>query len=160
MTNFRLKAEVGTPLMKFMHTRERKAISPIIATVLIIAVTLIAAVAIAGFVFGIFSSGASTAQVAVTAISCSSSGNACIMTLTNTGNAVTNPGGTGVITYAGVSQPLTTTTTSNIPAGGGNLQVTYSMGAPATAPVAGQQYTGYVALANGEQVQFAGTFAT
>jgi flagellin-like protein len=145
--------------MKFMHARERKAISPIIATVLIIAVTLIAAVAIAGFVFGIFSSGASTAQVAVTAVSCSASGNSCMMTLTNTGNAVTNPGGTGVITYAGVSQPLATTTTGNIPAGGGNLQATYGLPAGST-PVAGQQYTGYVALANGEQVQFAGTFAT
>ncbi len=47
---------------------ERKAISPIIATVLIIAVTLIAAVAIGGFVFGIFGSASNTAQVEVTAV--------------------------------------------------------------------------------------------
>src|SRR5271154_4650843 len=45
---------------------QRKAISPIIATVLIIAVTLIAAVAIGGFVFGIFGSASSSAQVQVT----------------------------------------------------------------------------------------------
>ena len=143
--------------MKMQYGKERKAISPIIATVLIIAVTLIAAVAIAGFVFGIFSSGASTAQVAVTAISCSASSKACTMTLTNTGNAITNAGGSGVITFAGSSQSLTTTNTLNIPAGGGNYQAYYTFGG---SPVAGQQYTGYVALANGEQVQFAGVFAT
>src|ERR1700739_2140754 len=46
----------------------RKAISPIIATVLIIAVTLIAAVAIGGFVFGIFGTASQTAQVSVTTV--------------------------------------------------------------------------------------------
>src|SRR5260370_4045944 len=46
--------------------RKRRAISPIIATVLIIAVTLIASVAIGGFVFGIFAQGQNSAQVAVT----------------------------------------------------------------------------------------------
>src|SRR5438105_6752082 len=45
---------------------QRRAISPIIATVLIIAVTLIASVAIGGFVFGIFAQGQNSAQVAVT----------------------------------------------------------------------------------------------
>src|SRR5438445_2479836 len=40
--------------------------SDIIATVLIIAVTLIASVAIGGFVFGIFAQGQNSAQVAVT----------------------------------------------------------------------------------------------
>src|SRR5438445_12327292 len=40
--------------------------SDIIATVLIIAVTLIASVAIGGFVFGIFAQGQNSAQIAVT----------------------------------------------------------------------------------------------
>ena len=84
------------------------------------------------------------------------------MTLTNTGNAVTNPGGSGVINYGlassgSISGALTTTTTSNINAGGGNLQVTYTF--TTATPTAGTTYTGYVALANGAQVQFAGTFA-
>src|SRR5437762_13354380 len=45
---------------------KRKTISPVISTVLIIAVTLIASVAIGGFVFGIFAQGQNSAQVAVT----------------------------------------------------------------------------------------------
>jgi flagellin-like protein len=138
----------------------RKAISPIIATVLIIAVTLIAAVAIAGFVFGIFSSGASTAQVSVTSITCSASNKSCVIVLTNSGNAVTNPTGSGTITYAGVTVSLTTTTTSAITAGGGSLSATYVLGSSSTAPSAGQQYTGYISLANGAQVQFAGVFGS
>src|SRR5437660_7735113 len=42
---------------------QRRAISPIIATVLIIAVTLIASVAIGGFVFGIFRSEEHTSEL-------------------------------------------------------------------------------------------------
>src|SRR5438309_8345115 len=47
----------------------RRAISPIVATVLIVAVTLVASVAIAGFVFGVFGTSTNSAQVAVTAAS-------------------------------------------------------------------------------------------
>src|SRR5438445_12998584 len=49
------------------RSRGRRAISPIVATVLIVAVTLVASVAIAEFVFGIFSTQSNTAQVSVTA---------------------------------------------------------------------------------------------
>src|SRR5260370_2592816 len=62
--------------------RKRRAISPIIATVLIIAVTLIASVAIGGFVFGIFAQGQNSAQVAVT-------GTALIAALFPTGSTST-----------------------------------------------------------------------
>lgn len=44
---------------------KRRAVSPVIATVILIAITLIAAVAIAGFVFGLFSGFTSTPQVTV-----------------------------------------------------------------------------------------------
>src|SRR5712664_4937301 len=80
---------------------QRKAISPIIATVLIIAVTLIASVAIGGFVFGIFAQGQNSAQVAVTGtaliaadflvggttttFTCASTSAIAYLTLTNTG---------------------------------------------------------------------------
>ena len=94
----------------------RRAISPIIATVLIIAVTLIAAVAIGGFVFGIFGSTSSSAQVSVTSQNlvaadllaantassptCNVAGAADDITLTNTGTAATSV--TGVtVTWAG-----------------------------------------------------------
>jgi len=139
---------------------KRTAISPIIATVLIIAVTLIAAVAIAGFVFGIFSSGASTAQVAVTSITCSHLGT-CTITLTNTGNAVTTIGGSGTVTYAGTTSILgtaQTTSPGNQVNAGGQSQTAVFTFTPAGTAGPGQQYTGYVSLGNGAQIQFAGVF--
>src|SRR2546425_11716706 len=53
--------------MPNFHSRGRRAISPIVATVLIVAFTLVASGTIAGFVFGIFACQGNTAQVAVTA---------------------------------------------------------------------------------------------
>ena len=47
------------------HGRKRKAISPVLATVILIAITLIAAIAVAGFVFGLFGSFTSSATVQV-----------------------------------------------------------------------------------------------
>ena len=52
----------------------RRAISPIIATVLIIAVTLIAAVAIGGFVFGIFGTSSQAATISVTGTTLTAAG--------------------------------------------------------------------------------------
>lgn len=60
-----------------------------LATVLIIAVTLIASVVIGGFVFGIFGSSSNSAQLAVTQESCQATKNdlTCAFTITNTGTA-------------------------------------------------------------------------
>src|SRR2546426_3917448 len=55
------------------RSRGRRAISPIVATVLIVADALVASVAIAGFVFGVFGTSTNSAQVAVTAASLRSS---------------------------------------------------------------------------------------
>src|SRR2546427_7304057 len=90
-----------SPVSK-LSSRRRRAISPIIATVLIIAVTLIASVAVGGFVFGIFAQGQNSAQIAVTGtallalnflstnagktFTCASSSSAAYLTLTNTGS--------------------------------------------------------------------------
>src|SRR5271163_2258331 len=84
-------------------SRRRNAISPIIATVLIIAVTLISAVSIGGFVFGMFGSDSNSARVQITGISlvgttlaggsnsasptCATGGAANSIILTNTGTA-------------------------------------------------------------------------
>lgn len=64
-----------------------RSIDPITWTVIIFALTLIAAVAIGGFVFGIFGSAGESAQVEITAISCRNdvNGTNCIFQLTNSG---------------------------------------------------------------------------
>ncbi len=161
---------------------QRKAISPIIATVLIIAVTLIAAVAIGGFVFGIFGSSSSSAQVSVTSqnllaadnkstgstttFACSTLGAANDLVLTNTGTAATTV--TGVtITWAGAVNSFTPSTAA--PSRRQETQeppptVTQS---PSTSPatntltvsgVTGQTYTGTVTMGNGAVLLFTGTF--
>ena len=84
-----------------LRLSKRRAISPVIATVLIIAVTLIASVAIGGFVFGIFAQGQNSARVAVTGtallaanflsggttktFTCATTSAGSYLTLTNTG---------------------------------------------------------------------------
>lgn len=72
------------------YKNEKKPINPMVATVLIIAVTLIAAVAIGGFVFGIFSSAAGEyAHAEINSTSCIATNKtiSCIIEISNTGNA-------------------------------------------------------------------------
>jgi flagellin-like protein len=165
-----------------MNFTRRKAISPIIATVLIIAVTLIAAVAIGGFVFGIFGSASSSAQVQVTSqnliavdntaggstatFACSTLGAANDVTVSNTGTAATTV--TGVtITWAGAVNSFTPSTGCTVAAAGNTGATTngnpISLNFPATNTltsngVVGQSYTGTVTLGNGAVLLFTGTF--
>jgi flagellin-like protein len=160
---------------------QRKAISPIIATVLIIAVTLIAAVAIGGFVFGIFGSASSSAQVQVTsqnliaadllssdtaaAPTCSVTGAANDVTLTNTGTAATTV--TGItITWAGAVNSFSVATCTVAAAGnagattnGNPISILFGLANQlTTTAVTGQTYTGTVTLGNGAVLLFTGTF--
>ena len=152
----------------------RKAISPIIATVLIIAVTLIAAVAIGGFVFGIFGSASNTAQIEVTSVVLSASiivSPAGHIGLTNTGTVNTEAAAAVPITltYGGVTcQVLTTDPVETIAAGAAAVSI--PIAAPGTAgqycgaanpsAVAGETFTGTIGLTNGELATFTGAFTT
>lgn len=148
---------------------KRKAISPVLATVILIAITLIAAIAIAGFVFGLFGSFTSSANVSAAVTSCTNSTGTsagfetCDLQLSNTGSA--NTGATacsmvfGGSTYAGTVTLYTSaalsTTTSNIKAG----TTTYASCVTAIAgdPGAGAAVTGSLSTTNGGSVPFTGT---
>jgi len=159
----------------------RRAISPIIATVLIIAVTLIAGIAIGGFVFGVFGSSSSTAQVSVTsqnliaadftqaavavAPTCNVAGAANDLTLTNTGVSATTVTGATIV-WAGAVNSFTVATCTVAAAGNvgattnGNpisilFTATNHLSADATT---GQSYTGTVTMGNGAVLLFSGTF--
>ena len=157
----------------------RRAISPIIATVLIIAVTLIAAVAVGGFVFGIFGSTSNSAQISVTGTTITAAGFGtgtagtvtCVTTapaapyisLTNTGTAASAV--TGItITWGGANNlfALTAATTCNVGAAGTATSVTYAqfVGTPdvTVAPVVGQTLSGTVTMANGAILLFTGNW--
>jgi archaeal type IV pilus assembly protein PilA len=154
-----------------MHPREKRrdAVSPVLATVILIAITLIAAVAIAGFVFGLFGSFTSTAQVSVATVACTQGGTAgaytvtCLMNAQNTGsgNAVTvansaslNYGGK---VYAGTNPATTIVSGSTTPL---TLNFGILTGTPITTQgTSGSQLVGSFSLSNGANVQFTGVFS-
>jgi flagellin-like protein len=156
---------------------QRKAISPIIATVLIIAVTLIASVAIGGFVFGIFAQGQNSAQIAVTGtaliaadfltggstqtFTCATTSSLAYLTLTNTGTGTATVA-TISLTWAGGNTAYTLTAACNVGASGSPTATTYII-FPITSKitpsaVSGQTYTGTVTLSNGAQLLLTGTW--
>jgi flagellin-like protein len=161
-----------------MKVINRRAISPIIATVLIIAVTLIAAVAIGGFVFGIFGTASQTAQVAVTTVTapagsfavggagvtfwCATTAGAnAYLVVTNTGTAAASVTGLTVV-WAGQNNAFTPTPACSIGAAGSGTATTYiDLAAAAdlgTVAVTGQSFQGTVTLSNGAEVLFTATF--
>jgi len=170
----------STLFSKPRYGRKLRAISPIIATVLIIAVTLIAAVAIGGFVFGIFGTSSQTAQVAATSTTLPAadflSANAgttftCTttipaagvpyLTLTNTGTAAATA--TGVtITWAGQNNAFTPAAACSIGAAGSATATSYvnlPLAAHLTANAnTGASVQGQVTLSNGAEVLFSATF--
>ena len=139
-----------------VQRKNRKAISPVLATVILIAITLIAAIAVAGFVFGLFGTFTATAQVSAASVSCVYTTGVCTLVLSNTGNspvtitscaftgAAVNGGGPGTESHAGNSLAPGATDTSTCTAG--------------TKPTsgAGTEVTGSVGLSNGGQALFSG----
>ncbi len=67
-------------------SNKRRAISPVIATIILIAITIVIAVAVAGWVFGLFGSYSKNNPVTILAASSTcTSGSGCTITLQNTG---------------------------------------------------------------------------
>jgi len=146
--------------MKVKSARRRKAISPILATVILIAITLIAAIAIAGFVFGLFGSFTSTARVTVTYTALAGGAvPAGTISALNSGTSNTNAN-TITLTYSGQTCAAAITGSPVLlTAGTTSTALTITAGACATVPTHGEAFTGNLALANGGQIPFSGTFS-
>jgi len=152
--------------MKIITSRRRKAISPILATVILIAITLIAAIAIAGFVFGLFSGFTSTARVTVVQVNlnhvvytagvCTGTP-LCTVFFQNTGTTNTNVNSM-TLTYGGTTCSPTFGAAVVITAGAASVGVTLTTIGNCVAGVSGEAFTGNAALSNGGQVPFSGTF--
>lgn len=142
-----------------VRRKNRKAISPVLATVILIAITLIAAVAIAGFVFGLFGSFTSTAQVQANSPSCTKIAlSVCTIQMSNTGSASTSVGAGTVLTlvFGGVRD--TGTCAAATLTAGAVTTVTCTVVGGVTVPTAGEAFTGSVVLANGGSAAFSGIF--
>ena len=155
-----------------------RAISPIVATVLIVAVTLVGSVAVAGFVFGVFGTSTNSAEVAVTGGSLRSGdflstnsgktftcGNfvGSFLTISNTGT-----GGTAVtaatITWAGQVTTFTLAAGSSCTVGAsGSTTATQNLLFTASSLLtisarAGGTFTGSVILGTGAVLLYTGVF--
>jgi len=153
--------------MKINSGRKRKAISPILATVILIAITLIAAIAIAGFVFGLFGSFTSTARVSATSVNLNhvifgaacTGAPLCTVYFTNIGSSNVNVNSLS-LTYGGATcAPTVGAAPVSIPATSTATPVTVTAVGTCVAGVIGQSFTGNAALSNGGQVPFSGTFS-
>jgi len=149
--------------MKINSPRRRKAISPVLATVILIAITLIAAIAIAGFVFGLFGTFTSGPHLQLSTQSCTHgvAGNLatsgyCTLQIANTGGA--SGAITGCILYgtAGTigtaAPPPEAGTTVTIAAGTAAPGITVDCaGGPITA---GAAVSGSLTVASGSPLAF------
>jgi len=149
-----------------MARAKRKAISPVLATVILIAICLIAAVALVGFVFGLFGTFENTGGVTASASLVGNLGPTGQITLYNSGNAPATVMGV-TMTYNGQTCQATFTTTGAIPSSGStNLNIVAgtfpsdACGQPGTTsdPSQGMHYTGQVTLTGGYQIPFVGVF--
>lgn len=144
--------------MQIVKKGNRKAISPVLATVILIAITLIAAIAIAGFVFGLFGSFTTSAQVSAQTVSCTGGAPlVCSVRLSNTGTSNTaNILDAASITYSGITRTTVVSAVVTITAGTVQTVSLSFTGAPAG--TSGSQFSGSIPLTNGASVPFTGTF--
>lgn len=136
-----------------MNTKKfgkKKAISPILATVILIAITLVAAVAIAGFVFGLFGTLSGGANIQVTGTVCSLGVGSCILTMTNTGSAPATANTCAIYGTAG-TPPGTA-----VVAGSSGTAV--SCVVVTTTFTVGEAVSGTVTMSNGITIPFSGVW--
>jgi len=144
--------------------KHRKAISPVLATVILIAITLIAAVAIAGFVFGLFGSFTSSAQISAHVTVCKAGpaaatahNNECTVVLTNTGTSNVAVVG-GSVQINGAASACNAAPTGTVSASG-SLSVTCLQTVATTGQTVGSQAIGQISLSNGASVPFSGVWS-
>ena len=134
------------------NTRMR-GISPVLATVILIAITLIAAIAISGFVFGLFGTYTNTAKVEAISYSCTGTPVVCTVGLQNIGTANTALFGSCSLTFAGTTYSGTAVVTSGS-LNGGNTAVVTCTGPAGSHASGGSQVVGSILLTNGANVLF------
>ncbi len=148
----------------------KKAITPVLATIILIAITLIAGVAIGGFVFGLFGTLGSAPQVTAVTNSLAAGTAATPAALACTPTA---PGGSWVelkntgsaaasvlsmtVSYYGAPETIAAPAGCTVAVGGITYITVTGLGGTVAAN-AGDSFQGSVSLSNGAPVPFVGTF--
>jgi len=149
-----------------LKIEDRSGISPVLATVILIAITLIAAIAIGGFVFGLFGSFTSTAQIEVSTVylvhgpdgigNSPPAADSTIMAI-NSGSANADANGV-TITYGGQTCSATIHNGPITMMAGSSTSLELKAGSCTTSSSTGQAFSGSLSLSNGAQVPFLGNF--
>jgi flagellin-like protein len=142
-----------------VQRRKRKAISPVLATVILIAITLIAAIAIAGFVFGLFGSFTSSAQVSASVTSCVKTTGVCTLTLTNSGTSNVQATACSIQDQGTAAASALTAPPVSIGAGTSAAAVCTITGGGGSHASVGSQAVGSLTLSNGASVPFSGVWS-
>lgn len=136
-------------------TKSRKAVVPMVAEMVLIAVTLISSLVVGGFFFGLTATMSRPAEVEVRVTTCKQVGSSetCVIDFTNMGSSSTATAGTcelgsaeGTLTSGGV-----------ITAGGTLVGAECTVADFSASP--GTSITGSIPLTNGATVYFAGTIS-
>jgi len=139
--------------MNARHFGKRTAISPVLATVVLIAITLVSGISMASFSFGIFNTYTSNASVAAVGVSCvhgTQATSACMVRMQNTGQAST------VIASCSLSGASSTASGTMLLTAGGTWTATCT-GAPSNTE-GGEYVQGMFILSNGLPVPFTGIY--
>jgi flagellin-like protein len=153
MTNSRISRIYFTMNLP-AYRKKRKAVSPVLATIILIAITLFAAIAVAGFVFGLMGTFTNVALVTAGSVSCSGTPEVCLVSLTNTGSGNVLITGVCTLTFAGTIYTSTAALQSGSLDAGSSGVVSCTTPGPAHA-IPGNQVVGSVNLGNGASVLFA-----
>ena len=129
-----------------------------LVTIILIIITLFAGIAVSGFVFGLFGTFTSAAQVSAFIESCSAGTppgghGTCTLTLVNNGASNTKIGGTCSVTYGGSVRLGTVTESGTVIAAGGAAQTAHCVLSSGT-PTVGTAVAGQIGLTNGGQAEF------
>jgi flagellin-like protein len=136
--------------------RRRRAVSLVVATLVLILVTLIAAAAVAGFVFGLMVTFTDIALVSAGTPLCSGTPEVCVVSLQNSGVGDAAITGTCTLRIGGNSSSGTASIQSGDLNAGSSAVVDCAALDSAHAQT-GSAVTGWVGLQNGEDVLFYGT---
>jgi Archaeal Type IV pilin, N-terminal len=142
---------------------KRRAVSTVVAEIWLIVVTLIAVVFVGSFFFTSLGNSSKQAQITVSGAVCSegaSDNTICSLSLTNLGTKNAQIAGSSYLTFGGHSD--TEDLQGSCVGGGQTLKagstVTVTCSFNLASGGAGQQFTGWVQLYNGDWVPFVGTF--
>jgi len=125
----------------------KKGISPVIATIILIAITIVIAIAVAGWVFGLFGSYSRQGGVTIlaSASNCYSSTNSCIIT-------VSNQGSTGVTVISASINGQQETLAASVPVSAGTTATVSVSAASGQTLTSGETVNVQLGLSNGNTI--------